>query len=53
MYSEHVSYVNVIDARTFNQRQALRVAPPSNDQHISGIAYSPDAKSIFVGMADF
>ncbi|KAJ3212328.1 Cilia- and flagella-associated protein 43 [Dinochytrium kinnereticum] len=52
MYSEiekHVSYVNLVDARTFNERQTLRVAPPHSDQHISGISYSPDSKNIFVG----
>lgn len=49
-FSEHVSYVNLVDARTFNQRQAIRVAPANNDMHISGIAFSPDADSIFVGM---
>ncbi|KAJ3083501.1 hypothetical protein HK102_001038, partial [Quaeritorhiza haematococci] len=42
MYSEHVSYVNLVDARTFNQRQTLRVAPPGCDQHISGCTFSPD-----------
>jgi len=49
MYSEHVSYINVVDARTFLRRQAIRVAPPNTDNHISGIAWSPDAQSIFVG----
>ncbi|KAI9105476.1 WD40-repeat-containing domain protein [Phlyctochytrium arcticum] len=50
MYSEHMSYVNIVDARTFNQRQTVRVAPSSTDQHISGITFSPDSKNIFVGM---
>ncbi|KAJ3099331.1 Cilia- and flagella-associated protein 43 [Phlyctochytrium planicorne] len=50
LYSEHVSYVNLVDARTFNERQTLRVAPPHSDQHISGIGYSPDSKNIFVGL---
>ncbi|KAF9433810.1 hypothetical protein BGZ76_008945 [Entomortierella beljakovae] len=49
MFSEHVSYVNLVDARTFNDRQVVRVAPPNNDEHISGIAISPDSKSCFVG----
>ncbi|KAI8926586.1 WD40-repeat-containing domain protein [Entophlyctis helioformis] len=49
MYSEHVSYVNVVDARSFNERQSIRVSPPGTDQHISGIAFSPDSKSVFIG----
>ncbi|KAG5458603.1 MAG: hypothetical protein BJ554DRAFT_1144, partial [Olpidium bornovanus] len=49
-YSEHVSYVNFVDARTFNSRQTIRVAPPDCDSHISGITYSPDSKTVFVGM---
>ena len=49
MYSEHVSYVNLVDARTFNERQIVRVAPPGIDEHISGLAISPDSKVCFVG----
>ncbi|KAI8847633.1 WD40-repeat-containing domain protein [Chytridium lagenaria] len=50
MYSEHVSYVNLVDARTYNERQTIRVAPPHSDQHISGISFSPDSKNVFVGL---
>jgi len=50
MFSEHVSYVNIVDARTYNQIQTVRVSPQGIDQHISGITFSPDSKSIFVGM---
>ncbi|KAG0292428.1 cleavage and polyadenylation specificity factor subunit 2 [Dissophora globulifera] len=50
VYSEHVSYVNLVDARTFNERQVVRVAPPNNDEHISGIALSPDSDVCFVGL---
>ncbi|KAI8830741.1 WD40-repeat-containing domain protein [Chytriomyces cf. hyalinus JEL632] len=50
LFSEHVSYVNLVDARTFNECQSIRVAPPHCDQHISGVSYSPDSKSIFVGL---
>lgn len=53
VYSEHVSYVNLVDARTFNERQVVRVAPPNVDEHISGIALSPDSKVCFVGMSSF
>jgi len=50
MFSEHVSYVNIVDARTYNQIQTVRVSPQGIDQHISGITFSPDSKSIFVGL---
>ncbi|KAF9388709.1 cleavage and polyadenylation specificity factor subunit 2 [Podila verticillata] len=50
VYSEHVSYVNLVDARTFNERQVVRVAPTNIDEHISGIAMSPDSKVCFVGL---
>ncbi|KAK9718180.1 hypothetical protein K7432_005695 [Basidiobolus ranarum] len=50
MFSEHVSYVNIVDARTFNDRQSIRVAPPSFDQHISGFTFSPDSKAVYVGV---
>lgn len=50
MINEHVSYVNLVDARTFNECQTIRVSPPGNDQHISGLAFSPDSQSLFVGL---
>ncbi|KAH6573721.1 hypothetical protein BASA60_005903 [Batrachochytrium salamandrivorans] len=49
LFSEHISYVNVVDARTFDARQSICVAPPGLDQHISGISFSPDSSSVFVG----
>ena len=50
MYSEHVSYINLVDTRTFNEKQTIRVAAPGTDQHISGVCFSPDSKAVFVGM---
>ncbi|KAJ3121250.1 hypothetical protein HK101_006767, partial [Irineochytrium annulatum] len=47
---QHVSYVNLVDARTFNDRQLLRVSPTPLEHHISGCAFSPDSKTIFVGL---
>ena len=49
-FSEHVSVVNVVDARTFSSRQAIRVAPPNTDYHISGLSFSPDSKDLMVGL---
>lgn len=45
-----MSYVNIVDARNFNDRQAIRVTPEGNDQHISGISFSPDSEALFVGL---
>ncbi|KAJ3119622.1 hypothetical protein HK100_000219 [Physocladia obscura] len=50
IHFQHVSYMNIVDARTFNDTQSIRVAPANSDQHISGIACSPDSRSIFVGL---
>ncbi|KAL7747265.1 hypothetical protein RI367_007318 [Sorochytrium milnesiophthora] len=49
-FSEHTSYVHLVDARTFNQRQTIRAAAPGTDQHISGLAFTPDSKSLFVAL---
>ncbi|EPZ34813.1 WD40 repeat-like protein [Rozella allomycis CSF55] len=50
VFSEkHVSYINVVDARSFNQHQVLRVAPPNTDLHITGLSFSPDSQAVFVG----
>ncbi|KAJ3304614.1 hypothetical protein HDV03_002567 [Kappamyces sp. JEL0829] len=49
-FSEHVSYVNLVDARTFNEKQTIRVSPMGSDQHISGICFSPDSQALFVGL---
>ncbi|KAI9304674.1 WD40-repeat-containing domain protein [Cunninghamella echinulata] len=49
-YSEHVSHVNIIDARTFDNQQTLRVGPAGHDTPITGLAFSPDSHSMFVGL---
>jgi secreted PhoX family phosphatase len=47
---QHVAYVNLVDARTFNDRQTIRVSPPGGDQHVAGMAFSPDSQALFVGL---
>lgn len=47
-FTEHVSYVSVVDARTFGGRQSLRVGPSGSETHLSGLAWSPDSQSLFV-----
>ncbi|ORZ38126.1 WD40-repeat-containing domain protein [Catenaria anguillulae PL171] len=49
-FTEHTSHVHFVDSRTFNERQVVRVAPPHVEQHISGLCFSPDSRSVFVGM---
>lgn len=49
-FTEHVSYINLVDARTFESRQTLRVSPPGVDMHLSGLAWSPDCRGLFVGL---
>lgn len=50
MYSEHISYLNLVDTRNFHEKQTIRVSAEGTDQHISGITFSPDSKKIFAGI---
>ena len=64
VFTEHCSYVNFVDARTFDpnftQRQSLRLGSNSmntlnstsgsTDVHVSGLAFTPDSRSVFVGL---
>ncbi|KAJ3015390.1 hypothetical protein HKX48_004610 [Thoreauomyces humboldtii] len=47
LYSEHRGYINLIDARSFSDRQAIRVGDPNEEDHIAGTCFSPDGKTIF------
>ncbi|KAI8072404.1 WD40-repeat-containing domain protein [Gongronella butleri] len=49
-YSEHVSHVSIIDARTFDSQQTLRVGTAGHDTPITGLAFSPDSQNMFVGL---
>ncbi|KAJ2958256.1 hypothetical protein NQZ79_g6136 [Umbelopsis isabellina] len=46
---QHVSYVNIVDARTFNSQQVVRVSPAHLDYHITGMAFDPESQNMFVG----
>jgi secreted PhoX family phosphatase len=52
VYSEHVSQVNIVDTRTFDRRQIIRLAPLDMDAHIAGFIFSPDHRSLFVALED-
>lgn len=49
-FSEHASYFNIVDARTFDSQQSIRVAPQGMDLHLTGLTFSPESDSIFVGI---
>ncbi|KAI9291225.1 WD40 repeat-like protein [Neoconidiobolus thromboides FSU 785] len=49
-FSEHMSYFNIVDARTFNSHEVVRVAPEGYDLNIAGLCFSPSSKSIFIGL---
>lgn len=48
LYTEHVAHVSIVDARTFGDRQTLRVGGDGAGRHIAGAAFSPDARRIYV-----
>ncbi|KAI8137129.1 WD40-repeat-containing domain protein [Fennellomyces sp. T-0311] len=50
VYAEHVSNINIVDTRTFESRQVIRLGPADRDAHIAGITFSSDNRSIFVGL---
>jgi WD40 repeat protein len=50
MFTEHVNYVNFVDSRTFDSKQSIRVSPVGTDLHLSGAAWTPDSRGVFVGM---
>ncbi|KAI8064662.1 WD40-repeat-containing domain protein [Gongronella butleri] len=52
VYSEHVSQINIVDTRTFDQRQIMRLVPLEMDAHIAGVALSPNNDSLYVAMED-
>ncbi|RUP49556.1 WD40-repeat-containing domain protein [Jimgerdemannia flammicorona] len=49
LFRQHSSYIDVVDARTFNSRQSVRVAPVGCDAQISGITFTPDSRTLYVG----
>ncbi|KAI7887432.1 WD40 repeat-like protein, partial [Lichtheimia hyalospora FSU 10163] len=50
VYAEHVSNINIVDTRTFEVRQVIRLGSHDSDTHIAGIELSPDHRSIYAGL---
>ncbi|KAI9319892.1 hypothetical protein BX666DRAFT_2088145, partial [Dichotomocladium elegans] len=48
-YAEHVSNINLVDTRTFETRQIVRIGPDDKDTHIAGLTFTHDSRSIFAG----
>lgn len=48
-FTEHVSHVHIVDARTFDGQQTLRVGSAGHDTPITGLCFSNDSQKMFVG----
>lgn len=48
-FSEHVSHIHIVDARTFDGQQTLRVGPVGQDTPITGLTFAHDSQKMFVG----
>lgn len=51
-YSEHVSNIYIVDTRTFETRQIIRLSPENEDHPITGLTFSPNSRSLYVGLQD-
>ncbi|KAI8645929.1 WD40-repeat-containing domain protein, partial [Parasitella parasitica] len=51
-YAEHVNNLYIVDTRTFETRQIVRLSPENEDRSITGLTFSPDSKLLYVGMED-
>ncbi|KAI7847217.1 WD40-repeat-containing domain protein [Circinella umbellata] len=49
-YTEHVSHVHIVDARSFDTQQTIRVGPAGQDTPITGLEFSQDSQKMFVGV---
>ncbi|OAG28877.1 hypothetical protein NEDG_01016 [Nematocida displodere] len=48
-FTEHVSHFTVVDIRDFGKKQSIAVSSPESDKHISGLSFSSDGESLYVG----
>ncbi|KAI7894485.1 WD40-repeat-containing domain protein [Mucor mucedo] len=51
-YTEHVSNIYIVDTRTFETRQIVRLSPENEDRAITGFTFSPDCRKLFVALQD-
>lgn len=43
----------MVDARTFDSRDSIRIGQPTTELNLTGLTFSPDSRSIFVGAEQF
>ncbi|KAG0736951.1 hypothetical protein G6F23_010641 [Rhizopus arrhizus] len=48
-FTEHVSHVHVVDARTFDGKQTIKILSTAYDAPLSGLCFSTDSSKMFVG----
>lgn len=41
--------MNIVDTRTFETRDTIRIGQATTELSLTGLAFSPNSKSIFVG----
>lgn len=51
-YSEHVSNIYIVDTRSFETRQIVRLSPENEDHAITGLSFSPNSRLLSVGLED-
>ncbi|CAO3666756.1 unnamed protein product [Rhizopus stolonifer] len=49
-FTEHASHVHIIDARTFDERQTLKIVSTIYDAPLTGLCFSADSSKMFVGL---
>eukprot|EP00761_Pharyngomonas_kirbyi_P003730 gb/GECH01003734.1/.p1 GENE.gb/GECH01003734.1/~~gb/GECH01003734.1/.p1 ORF type:complete len:366 (+),score=86.39 gb/GECH01003734.1/:1-1098(+) len=49
-FTEHSSYLHLVDTRNYDDHQVVRIGPETTDRQIAGLAFSPMASSLFVGL---
>ncbi|KAI5190764.1 hypothetical protein NECID01_1131 [Nematocida sp. AWRm77] len=48
-FTEHVSHFTIVDIRDFSKKQSIALSSADTDRHISGMAFSPDGHSLYIG----
>lgn len=51
-YSEHVSNIYIVDTRTYETRQIVRLSPENEDRAITGLTFSPNCRTLYVGLEE-
>lgn len=49
-YTEHVSNIYIIDTRTFETRQIVRLSPENEDRAITGLTFLPNCRMLYVAL---